>query len=164
MPRANPASCFRTQRFAERKEGAYLWVMPAKPPDLVFYDGSCGLCHHAVKYCVRRDRDGSRFLYAPLFGPTFNERVPAERQEALPDSLVVLTPEGELLVESDATAHLLGRIGGFDRFLGATLRIIPRFIRDGGYRFIARIRRKIFKTPEESCPLLPPELRARFLP
>lgn len=138
--------------------------MSSAPPDLVFYDGSCGLCHRAVIYCVRRDTDGSRFVYAPLFGETFEARIPASAQAELPDSLIVLTAAGELLVESDATAYLLGRIGGFDRFLSAILRVIPRIIRDAAYRFIARIRRKVFKTPEQSCPLLPPELRVRFLP
>ena len=138
--------------------------MAADEKDVVFYDGSCGLCHHAVRYCVRRDRDGSRFVFAPLFGETFEARIDEEARAGLPDSIVVLTPGGELLLESDAAAHLLRRIGGGDRALGRLLQLIPRPIRDAGYRLIARIRRSIFKKPEESCPLLPPELRARFLP
>lgn len=132
--------------------------------DLVFFDGSCGLCHHAVIYCVKRDMDGSRFLYAPLYGETFQAQVDESARARLPDSVVVLTASGELLVESDATAHLLARLGGRDRILGGLLRAIPRFIRDLGYRFVARARRSIFKKPEEICPLLPPELRTRFLP
>ena len=33
---------------------------------------------------------------------------------------------------------------------------------DRGYDFIARMRSRMFEKPEEACPLLPPDLRARF--
>src|SRR5579885_2416758 len=35
-------------------------------PELIFYDGHCGLCHGFVKFALARDREGARFRFAPL--------------------------------------------------------------------------------------------------
>jgi len=67
-----------------------------------------------------------------------------------------------LLIRSDAFVHILRRLGGFWRVIGAIIAIIPRPIRDGVYNFIARVRYRIFGRRPELCPVTPPELRARF--
>ena len=36
---------------------------------LVFYDGTCGMCHQAVQFLLKHDRHGI-FLFAPLQGET----------------------------------------------------------------------------------------------
>ena len=49
------------------------WI-PAKPAagtDILFYDGSCGLCHRAVRFILAEDRSGTAFRFAPLGGETF---------------------------------------------------------------------------------------------
>lgn len=132
--------------------------------ELVFYDGTCGLCHGVVRFLLRRDRDGSRFRYAPLQGETWVARVPAERRRELPDSVVVRTAEGDLLVESRGVIHLLRRLGGGWKVMAGLLWIVPRPLRDLGYRLIAAVRYRLFQRPQELCPILPEELRARFLP
>ncbi|MBI5445766.1 MAG: DUF393 domain-containing protein, partial [Deltaproteobacteria bacterium] len=38
---------------------------PPPAPDLVLYDGGCGLCHRSVSFLARRDQDGSGFVFAP---------------------------------------------------------------------------------------------------
>jgi len=128
----------------------------------IFYDGHCGLCHRAVRFVIARDAEGRLFRYAPLRGATFAALVPAERRAGLPDSVVVLTEDGRLLIRSDAFVHILRRLGGFWRVIGAIIAIIPRPIRDGVYNFIARVRYRIFGRRPELCPVTPPELRARF--
>jgi predicted DCC family thiol-disulfide oxidoreductase YuxK len=131
---------------------------------MLFYDGHCGLCHGAVKFVVKRDRAGNAFRFAPLQGPTFEARVPAERRASLPDSIIVLTNEGTLLARSDAFLHILRRLGGGWKALAGALALIPRVVRDAAYDFIARIRYRIFGKRDELCPIVPPELRARFDP
>ncbi len=134
------------------------------PPQIerIFYDGHCGLCHWAVKFVIARDPQGRLFRYAPLQGATFATLVSAERRAELPDSVVVLTDDGRLLIRSDAFIHILRRLGGFWRAMGAIIAAIPRAIRDGVYNFIARVRYRIFGRRPEVCPVTPPELRARF--
>lgn len=131
---------------------------------MLFYDGHCALCHRAVKFVLRHDRSGNAFRFAPLQGPTFQARVPAEGRAGLPDSIVVLTAEGALLVRSNAFLHILRRLGGGWKILAGVLAVIPRPVRDAVYDFIARIRFRIFGTRQEWCPVTPPELRARFDP
>jgi len=132
------------------------------PPERMFYDGHCGLCHRAVKFVLARDQGGKLFRYAPLQGTTFAVLVPQERRAGLPDSVVVLTSDGRLLVRSAAFIHILRRIGGGWGMLAAVVAIVPRPIRDAAYDFIARIRYRVFGRPTEVCPVTPPELRARF--
>lgn len=131
---------------------------------MLFYDGHCGLCHRAVRFVLRHDRSGNAFRFAPLQGPTFQARVSADRRVRLPDSIVVLTKEGSLLARSDAFLHILRRLGAGWRILGGVLAVIPRPLRDAVYDFIARIRYRVFGTREDWCPVVPPDLRARFDP
>ena len=75
--------------------------------ETLFYDGHCGLCHRSVQFVVRHDPDGTAFRFAPMQGQTFEAMVPAASREALPDSMVVLTVEGRLLLKSDAWLHIM---------------------------------------------------------
>ncbi|MGH9379640.1 MAG: thiol-disulfide oxidoreductase DCC family protein [Thermoanaerobaculia bacterium] len=138
--------------------------MEAIDIDIVFYDGTCGLCHGWVRFLLRRDREGRRFRYAPLQGETLVARVPEERRRDLPDSVVVLTGEGDLLVESRAVIHLLRRLGGPWRMVAGLLWIVPRPLRDLVYRLVAAVRYRFFRRPQDLCPVVPTELRRLFLP
>jgi predicted DCC family thiol-disulfide oxidoreductase YuxK len=132
--------------------------------EMLFYDGYCGLCHRAVKFVLRHDRSGNAFRFAPLQGETFQARVAAGERAGLPDSIVVLTREGKLLVRSDAFLHILQRLGGRWKTLEDVLGVIPRVLRDAVYDFIARIRYRVFGRRDDVCPVAAPALRARFDP
>lgn len=117
-----------------------------------------------MKFVLRHDVSGKLFRFAPLQGPTFQAQVPPDRRAGLPDSIVVLTEEGALLVRSDAFLHVLRRLGGGWKGLAAVLVVVPRPVRDFAYDFVARIRYRVFGTKEDWCPIVPPDLRARFDP
>ena len=136
----------------------------SKRPWFVFYDGDCGLCHRFVSFLVRRDRSGQLFRYAPLCGETFASHVPDADRDGLPDSIVVLTHEGSLLVRSAGAIATLRRLGGVWRIIASLARIVPRPLADLLYDAIARWRLSLFRRPESTCPILPAELRSRFLP
>jgi predicted DCC family thiol-disulfide oxidoreductase YuxK len=136
----------------------------APAAEYLFYDGHCGLCHRAVKFVLRHDRSGQAFRFAPLQGETFLGRVGSERRAGLPDSVVVLTRDGELLARSAAFLHIFRRLGGGWRVLAAVLSVVPRRLRDFVYDFVARIRYRVFGKREDLCPIVPAELRARFDP
>lgn len=132
--------------------------------DTLFYDGTCGLCHHAVKFVLKRDRDGMRFRFAPLHGPTFMAKVPPAQRATLPDSLVLQTSAGALLTRSTAVIHILRVFGGAWKVAAALLAAIPRPLRDAAYNLVARTRLAIFGRTAALCPLVPPEFLARFDP
>jgi predicted DCC family thiol-disulfide oxidoreductase YuxK len=131
---------------------------------MLFYDGHCALCHRTVIFVLKHDSSGNAFRFAPLHGPTFQARISLDRRSGLPDSIVVLTGQGSLLVRSNAFLHILRRLGGGWKILGGVLAAIPRPVRDAVYDFIARIRFRIFGTRDDWCPVTPPDLRARFDP
>jgi predicted DCC family thiol-disulfide oxidoreductase YuxK len=133
-------------------------------PDTIFYDGGCGLCHRAVRFLVVRDRDGTRFTFAPLGGETALERFENAHPEDLPDSIIVLSATGDIFVRSRAVIRLFRRLGGIWRPLSALLGLVPAAIGDRAYDFVAARRARLFARPGDACPVVPPELRKRFLP
>jgi len=131
--------------------------------DLLFYDGGCGLCHRTVLFTLRHDLEGIRFRYAPIGGAAYQAAFTAEQQRALPDSVIIRTVDGRTLTRSAGVLHIGERVGGgwgsFSRLVG----LLPHWLLDWGYDRIAAVRKQLFATPKESCPLLPAELRGRFL-
>jgi predicted DCC family thiol-disulfide oxidoreductase YuxK len=136
--------------------------VPQPDPELLFYDGGCGFCHRAVRFVLAHDPAGAAFRFAPIGGETFEAHVPPERSEELPDSILVERSDGTLLARSDALVHILRRLGGGWELLGRALARVPRPMRDALYDFVARHRLRWFRPPEDACPVLPPDLRARF--
>lgn len=130
----------------------------------VFYDGDCGFCHRWVQFVVKLDRDGQAFRFAPRKGETFRSLVARKEREALPASILVLTSEGRILTRSSAVLHILERLGGSWHMLAIVARAVPVGIRDVVYRFIAHVRHGLLPAPESVCPVVAPELRARFGP
>ena len=131
--------------------------------EILFYDGTCALCHGWVKFVLRHDREGKLFLFAPLGGATFAREVPAERRANLPDSVVVKTADGGLLERSEAILHILERMGGGWKALARVKRMAPRAWRDSAYDMVARVRYRIFGRTKDWCPVMGAELRKRFL-
>jgi len=151
-------------------------VAPSAGVERIFYDGHCALCHGMVKFVVARDKDGSKFRFAPLQGSTFAALQaaafisPAKSGAAgggsgdvlAPESVLVLTRRGELLARSNGVIHVLRRMGGFWEFAGDAMAVFPRSIRDAVYNFVARVRYRVFGRRADLCPVMRPELRARF--
>jgi predicted DCC family thiol-disulfide oxidoreductase YuxK len=141
------------------------WVRPlSAATEKLFYDGHCGLCQRSVRLILAEDATGTAFRFAPLQGETFSSLVPAKEREALPLSLVVRTEQGTLLTRSAAVLHIMRRLGGLWRLLAGLLVLLPVGLRDRLYDGVARIRHRLFARPAETCPLMPPHLRARFDP
>jgi predicted DCC family thiol-disulfide oxidoreductase YuxK len=125
---------------------------------ILFYDGHCALCHSAVKFVLAHDARES-FQFAPLQGKLAKTRLPA----GLPNTMVVETEDRSLLMRSSAWIYILERLDGPWKLAAKVLSIIPRPVRDAGYRIVASSRR-ILGRPELTCPVSPAELRYRFLP
>jgi predicted DCC family thiol-disulfide oxidoreductase YuxK len=111
---------------------------------------------------LRQDADGV-FQLSPLQGETFAGVISADERTNLPDSVVVKTADGALLTKSQAAKYVAAKLGlrGRATFIATW----PRFIADSGYDVIAKSRYWLFGRNEgDMCPLVPAELRDRFLP
>lgn len=146
---------------------------PSHP--IVLYDGVCAFCNRSVQFILRRDPDGI-FRFAPLQSGLAT-RILA-RHGANPSDLdtmyVVLDYDqacgnrreegsGEsLLSRSDAALFVLQQLGGIWRVVAGAMQLLPRFVRDWGYRRFASNRYRVFGR-YDTCPLPDEATRARFL-
>lgn len=132
---------------------------------IVLYDGVCGLCNHLVQFILRRDVH-DRFRFASLqseVAETLLKRHGADSHD-LDTFYVVIDhdqPGERVLMRSDAILHVVRTLGGIWTLAGAG-RILPRVLRDGTYRVVARNRYRVFGK-HESCMLPEPQHRAKFL-
>lgn len=139
---------------------AWLPARASEKSDVVFYDGTCGLCHRLVRLLLAEDASGSAFEFAPLGGARHAATFDAAVQ--FPDSVVVRTGDGRTLIRSQAAIHLLARLGGYWRMIAAVSTLLPRRLADVLYDLIAGVRYYIFGRAKSACPILPPDLRSRF--
>ena len=131
-----------------------------KTHPIVFFDGVCGLCNHTVDFVLSRDTSGI-FRFAPLQGETAQQHLPTSDIEEL-KTIVVLDEQG-LHRHSTAVVILLKRLGGGWRLMGGLLWIIPRPLRNVGYRLVSRFRYLLFGK-KETCRMPTADERDRFLP
>ena len=130
--------------------------------DTVYSAGSCALGHGSGRRLLARDRDGSRFRFAPIGGALFREDLSEAERAGLPDAIVVRTADGRLLVRSAAALEIASRLGGASAFFARGVRLVPAALRDALYDLVARTRYRLFGRTERECPVIAPELRARF--
>ena len=121
---------------------------------IIYYDSHCALCHGAVQFILKVDRN-SVFWFAPL------SQLENRHQFNFPDSLV-LEKNGKYYFEGKAILEILKKLRWQWRLLGKCLNLIPLVILDQAYRFIANNRKRWELDVEKSCPVIPIELRHRL--
>lgn len=130
--------------------------------ETIFYDGRCGLCQRWVRFVLVRDRTGQTFRFAPLHGDRFRAVIPEHQRAGLPDSVVVLSADGSLLVRSDAVLHILQRLGGVWACIAPMASLLPRRWRDWLYDRVVSLRHRLFPPTSDVCPPVPSQMRERF--
>ncbi len=130
------------------------------PHPIIFFDGVCGVCNAFVDIMLRIDKR-QVFLFAPIQGETAQKLLPPLGDNPGEWSIVLLDEAG-VLERSDACLAIARRLGGVWRVFG-WLRFLPRALRDGVYRVIARNRYRWFGK-RETCRVPTVEERARFMP
>ncbi|KAB7671804.1 thiol-disulfide oxidoreductase DCC family protein [Bacillus sp. B1-b2] len=125
---------------------------------IILFDGVCNLCSHTVTFIIKRDPN-SLFSFTSIQGKT-GEKLIKDYHIPNVDS-VILIKNGKYYIHSDAVLEICLHLGKAWRFF-YILKIIPKFIRDPLYEFVARNRYKWFGK-QESCMLPTEELKKRFL-
>jgi predicted DCC family thiol-disulfide oxidoreductase YuxK len=126
---------------------------------VVFYDGSCGLCHGFVQFMVRHDHAGA-IRFAALQGDTAAREIPAYLGSDFA-SVIYRDEHGATYSHSTAALRAIARLGGSWR-VARLLLFVPHGLRDIVYRYVARHRYGWFGTVD-SCALPSPAVRQRFL-
>jgi len=140
------------------------WIPSPKPAGQpIFYDGHCGLCHGLVRFVLSEDQSAHPFSFAPLQGEEIKRTIAEPIRVKLPDSVVVVEENRNVLTRSAAVIYVLKRLGGLWFLCATLLSLVPRALRDLAYDAIASVRKRVFGTTDDICPLVPRPLRARFL-
>ena len=126
---------------------------------IVFFDGICNLCNGAVQFILHREKIPT-LKFAALQSEAFRLRA-AQMLSEVPDSILFFEA-GVLYVESDAVLRISRYLRQPWCTLGYLGYVLPRFLRNPLYRFIARNRYRWFGK-KETCYVPTPALRARFL-
>jgi len=135
-------------------------AMSSALPPVIFFDGVCGLCNRFVDFVLRRRR-GREFRFSPLQGETARQWL-AGNEWATLNSIVLLDEMGEHR-QSTAVVRILRRLGGVWNVAGMLLWLIPRPLRDLGYRAVAASRYRLFGR-KETCRLPSEKEKDCFLP
>jgi predicted DCC family thiol-disulfide oxidoreductase YuxK len=132
---------------------------------LLLYDGVCALCNGVVKFLLKHDQQ-EKLRYAPLQSTLGREILGRFGIRTFPDGVMLLTdalrPQERLYKRSDAVAGALKLLSEPWRLLGRLLLLVPRPLREFGYRIVARLRYRIFGR-YDTCPLPPLDQRRKLL-
>ena len=108
---------------------------------ILFYDGDCGFCNSTVEFILKHERK-DEILFTALqsdFSVDFLEF----KNLSEPDfSTLYFWNQGKMLQKSTAALEISKHLKPPFSWL-FFLKIIPRFIRDSGYDFIAKRRKSI---------------------
>ena len=127
---------------------------------IVLFDGVCNFCNSSVNFIIRHDKK-ERYKFAALqsdLGKMLSEKHGIDQSKI--DS-IILIDNGNVFVKSSAILRITKNLNYLYPLLFGFI-IIPKFIRDGVYDFIARNRYKWFGK-KEACMIPSPEIKKRFI-
>ena len=135
--------------------------MNAQARPVIVFDGVCVLCSRWVDFILRHDRAG-RFQLAAMQGEHGRALLVAHGLSADDPLSFLLVEDGRGYTDTDAIARVLRGLGRRWSWAGRALSILPRWLRDPAYRWIARHRYRLFGRREQ-CRLPDSAQAWRFL-
>lgn len=126
---------------------------------VILFDGVCNLCNSSVQFVIKHDPK-KQFRFASLQGE-YGQQV--LKQFNLPTNTLssfILLKDNQIYTHSTGALKVAKQLSGAWPLLYAFI-IIPAFIRNAVYQFIANNRYKWFGK-KESCAMPSPELKALF--
>lgn len=127
---------------------------------IVLFDGVCNFCNDWVNFIIRHDRR-DYFKFTPLQSDAAREILEKHLVNPAETDSVVLLENGKIYTYSTAALRIGRGLGGVWS-LAYALIIVPKFIRDAVYQWIARNRYKWFGQ-KDACMIPTPEVREKFL-
>ncbi len=127
---------------------------------VILFDGVCNLCNGAVQFIIKRDKN-SHFSFASLQSIE-GQKLLRKYQLPLDNfSSFILIWNDKIYTKSTGALKVVKKLNGLWPLLYGFI-LIPKFIRDKVYDWIAENRYKWFGKKNE-CMIPTPQLKARFL-
>ena len=125
----------------------------------MLYDGVCHLCQRSVQFIIRHDKK-NKFKFASLQSEVAQKRLREIHFKNSLDTIVLLNGTAHF-EKSDAVLEIAKHLSGAWPILYA-FKIVPRFLRDAVYTYIAKHRYQWFGK-SDVCMVPSPKLRHKFL-
>ncbi len=129
-------------------------------PSIILFDGVCNLCNGFVNFVIDRDPD-AKFKFGALQSEEGQKLVVQYHLQDVPLESVILIENGKAYRESSAALRIAKGMKGLWKLFYVFM-IVPPFIRNAVYRFIARNRYKWFGK-REVCRIPEPGIMKRFI-
>lgn len=127
---------------------------------IILFDGVCNLCNGAVQFIIRHDKK-KQFMFASLQSDKGQQLLQHYDLSANELNSFILIEKGKFFTRSTGALRVAKKLNGLISLLYVFI-IIPKFIRDNIYNWIAANRYKWFGKKGE-CMIPAPQLNARFL-
>jgi len=134
-------------------------ALPENKP-LLLFDGTCVMCNGFASFVLKNDRSED-IHFLSLQDPRVNSLLSMRNGDGLNVDSVIFLHKGKIFIKSNAALEVLRQMGGI-YILGYVFKLIPRFIRDGVYTFIAKNRKRWFGTAD-ACFIPEVKYRKRLL-
>ncbi len=129
-------------------------------PLIILFDGVCNLCNGFVQFVIKRDPH-AKFKFGTLQSNKAIELLLPHHINPEELNSVIFIENNKVYTQSDAAIKIAQHLGSAWP-LAASLLIIPKFIRNAVYRFIAKNRYRWFGKKMQ-CMVPSPDLKSRFL-
>ncbi|MFN6077479.1 MAG: thiol-disulfide oxidoreductase DCC family protein [Fluviicola sp.] len=127
---------------------------------IVYFDGVCNLCESSVQFIIRKNKK-KNIQFASLQGSHGQAFLKENNFDTSEFSSLVYVENGKIYTKSSGALRITKQLKGLWPMMICFL-IIPKFIRDGVYTYVAKNRYKWYGK-KTSCWLPTPELKKRFL-
>ena len=132
----------------------------SKKHKVILFDGVCNLCNGAINFVIKKDSKNI-FKFATLqseIGQSLLSKFNIDTSKI--DSMILIDGE-KCYIKSSAALRIAKYLSGGYPLLYLFI-VIPTFIRNSAYEYVAKNRYKWFGK-KESCMIPTPELKAKFL-
>ncbi len=131
-----------------------------KDKKIILFDGVCNLCNDAITFVIKRDPH-DHFRYAPLQGETGAHFIKKYNIDTTKVDSIILIDQDNVYIKATAALKIACHLSGAYPLMRIFF-IIPSFVRNWAYDYIAKNRYKWYGK-KEACMIPTPELKAKFL-
>lgn len=127
---------------------------------ILLFDGICNLCNASVQFILKRDPK-EQFIFASLQSDAAKNILLQYNLKNYSLNSLVLIEEGQLFQKSTAVLKICRHLN-WPWKLFYVFKLLPKFLRDKVYEFVAKRRYRWFGK-KDSCVLMIPEYKNRFI-
>lgn len=135
-------------------------LAPERAHPIIVFDAECILCTANARFVLTHDKVGY-FRLTSMQGEIGSALYREVGLDPVDPSSMLVVEGARYYRDSDAVLRIYEGLG-FPWRLASVFRVVPPFVRDPVYRWVARNRYRIFGK-RDTCWLAPPEFRDRII-